>query len=146
MTYCTDTDLLKYRPNILSLGVDSWEDQREEAYKYINRILTAKWWRQAAEKMGYDPDLVSFDPDSVKDDVLKTLECYKTLEFAYMHLMKESVKGDGFERNMDTFARLFTTELGIVLSIGIDYNWTTHGSIDYDDNNYLPAQRRLYRG
>jgi len=146
VTYCTDQDLLKYRPNILSLGVDSWEDQREMAHTDINRIITAKWYRQAAQKMGYDPDLVAFVPESVQDDTLKKLECYRTLEYAYMHLMKESEKEDGFQRNMDLYARLYSTELGTILSIGIKYDWTGDGSIDSSENQLLPAQRRLYRG
>lgn len=145
-TYCTDEDLLNYRPNILSLGVDSWEEQRELAYSDINRIITAKWYRQAAEKMGYDPDLVEFRPESIQDDALKKLEVLKTLEYAYMYLMKESVKGDGFERNMETFSRLYSSELGVVLSIGIKYDWTGDGSIDSEENQLLPSQRRLHRG
>lgn len=145
-TYCTDDDLLKYRPNILSLGVTSWEDQRQQAYEDINRIITAKWYRQAAEKMGYDPDLVEFVPESVQDDALKKLECYRTLEYAYMILMKDSENADGFERNMNLYAKLYSTELGMLLSIGIKYDWTGDGSIDSSENQRLPAQRRLHRG
>lgn len=146
MTYCEDTDLLKYRPNILSLNVDKWEEQRELAYADINRVITAKWYRAAAKAMGYDPDLTAFVPENVQNDSLKKLECYKTLEYAYMYLMKESVRGDGFERNMNTFTKLYSAELNMVLSIGILYDWSGDGSIEYDENSLLPAQRRLYRG
>lgn len=144
-TYCTDDDLLSYRPNILTLGVDNWDDQHEIAFADINRMITAKWYRQAASKMGYDPDLVAFRPESVQDDALKKLESYRTLEYAYMILMKESIQGDGFERNMNIFARLYSTELGIILSTGIKYDWSGDGLIDPSENQLLPAQRRLYR-
>ena len=144
MTYCADSDLLLYRPNILSLGVSDWEDQRTEAYTLINRIINKRWYKFAAVEMGYDPDLTEFDPTSVLDDSLKRLECYKTLELAYMHLMKDSPKADGFERNMVLFSRKYGEELDNILAIGLDYDWDGDDEIDTEEK-LIPAPRRLYR-
>lgn len=144
MSYCVDSDLLKYRPNILSLGVDSWEDQREEAYGMINRVLLTRWYRKVAPEMGYDPNVTIFDPTQIKEGSLTRLEAFKTLELAYMILMKDSPEADGFERNMKTFRDKYNEELELVLAQGLDYDWSDSGTFD-DDEVYLRAPRRLTR-
>lgn len=145
MTYCTDSDLVKYRPNILTLGVASWEDQREEAYALINRVIQARWYRKVAPEMGYDPNVTLFDPTQIRTGTLTRLECFKTLELAYMLMMKDSPEADGFERNMKTFRNQYNEELELVLAVGIDYDWSDSNSFD-DDELYLRAPRRLVRG
>jgi len=145
MTYCIDSDLVKYRPNILELGVSDWTEQREEAYELINRVLQARWYRKVAPEMGYDPNVTLFDPTQIKTGALTRLEAFKTLELAYMHLMKDSPESDGFERNMDTFRKRYNEELELVLAVGIDYDWSDSGTFD-DDEVYLRAPRRLVRG
>ena len=143
-TYCVDRDLLVYRSNILSLGIKGWEEQRLQAFNVINRMLVARWYNQAAALQGIDPTLTLFDPTQVADDELNRLECFKTLEFAYMLLMKDSPEPDGFERNMTTFAKLFGTEFDSVIGMGISYDWDDSGTVD-DDEVKIRAPRRLYR-
>jgi hypothetical protein len=144
MTYCVDSDLLKYRPNILSLGVDEWSSQREEAYSIINRVIQTRWYRKVAPEMGYDPNVTLFDADLIRESTLTRLEAFKTLELAYMILMKDSPEADGFERNMKTFRDKYNEELELVLAQGIDYDWSGSGTFD-DDEVYLRAPRRLVR-
>lgn len=144
MTYCVDDDLLVYRSNIRSLGVSDWETQRNEAFKIINRMIVSRWYNQVAPIQGIDPSLTLFDPDKVGDDQLKRLECFKTLEFAYMILMKDSPEADGFERNMLLFAKLFGTEFDSIVGMGLDYDWDDSGSIG-DDERAVRAPRRLMR-
>ena len=144
MTYCVDSDLTKYRSNILDLGVSSWEDQRAEAYDMINRVIRTRWYRVVAPEMGYDPNVTLFDPTLIKEDTLTRLEVFKTLELAYMLLMKDSPEADGFERNMKTFRNRYNEELELVLASGIDYDWSGSGTFD-DDELYLKAPRRLSR-
>lgn len=144
MTYCTDQDLLVYRSNILSLGVSSWADQRALAYADINRALIARWYNQAAIEQGLDPYTTHFDPTLVDSSQLKQLECFKTLEYAYMILMKDSPEADGFERNMKLFAKQYGNELSTLLSAGISYDWDSSGSIDTDEYK-ISAPRRLKR-
>lgn len=144
--YCEDVDLLFYRPNILSLGVTDWEDQRKEAFELINRIVDARWYREIVRqnKFDIDPDQTPFTPDYVEEDQLKRLACYKTLELAYMKLAKEGPDEDGFERNMKNFRQLYNEELDIILAVGITYDWDASGSLTYDER-YLKAPRRLKR-
>lgn len=144
-TYSTDDDLVAIRPNILQLGVATWDDQRLRAYTYVNRIITARWYNQAAVEMGYDPKLTTFDPTRVGDDELKDLESYKTLEFAYMLLMKDAAEADGFERNMKLFAEKFGAELELLLGTGISYDWSGDGDLEYDEVR-ITSPRRLIRG
>jgi len=143
-TYCVDTDLLKYRSNILSFGITSWEDQRKEAFSDINRLLVARWYNQVASTQGIDPTLVAFDPAKVQEGSLTKLECFKTLEYAYMILMKDSPEADGFERNMSLFSKLFDTEFDTVINLGLSYDWDNSGEID-DSEQLMRAPRRLKR-
>lgn len=144
MTYCTDDDLTEFRPNILQLGVSSWKTQREKAYALINRVITARWYNQTAIEMGYDPTVTTFDPTRVGTDELKDLECYKTLEFAYLILMKDAPEPDGFERNMILFADKFGKELELILGTGLTYDWSGDGETDSDEIR-LTSPRRLSR-
>ncbi len=145
MTYCTDQDLLKYRSNILSLGETDWAEQRQDAYTEINKVLNVRWYRKVALQLGLDPTLTEFDPDLVKNDSLKKLECFKTLESAYMLLMKDSPEPDGFERNMNLFSKQYGDELNlIVTTIGVDYDWNDDDEISIDET-VITAPRRLFR-
>ena len=143
-TYCTDTDLLTYRSNILSHGVSDWEKQRKEAYEYINRLLVARWYNNVAPSQGVDPTVTFFDPALVEDDFLTRLECFKTLEFAYMILMKDSSEADGFERNMALFSQQFGAEFDAVIGLGVSYDWDNSGTIEADEQ-MISAPRRLSR-
>lgn len=143
-TYCTDADMVKIRPNILSLGVSDWEDVRGEAYSMINRIITVRWYREAAKIMGYDPNTTAFNPEQVKNNCLLRLETYKALELAYLHLMKGSQEEDGFERQMEIFRKRYNDELKLIFDIGVDYDWSGNDIVD-DDEKYIRAPRRLKR-
>ena len=103
--YSTDDDLVMIRPNILELGISCWEDQHKEAFKVINRILIGRWYKQMALEYGVDWRETEFDPELVDKDQLVRLSCYKTLEFAYLYLMKDSPEPDGFEREMTMFQK-----------------------------------------
>lgn len=143
-TYCEDADLLKYRSNILSLGVDDWESQRLDAYSVINRLLVARWYNHAAKTQGVDPTLTLFDPTKIEEGFLTRLECFKTLEFAYMILMKDSPEADGFERNMALFAKQFGAEFDSILGMGLTYDWSGDGETDTEEVKVI-APRRLLR-
>jgi len=144
--YCTDADLVEVRPKILSFGVADWETKRKEAFAIINRVIDARWYREIIkqQKFGIDPNQTPFNPDYVQADQLKRLAVYKSLELAYMHLMKEGPDQDGFERGMKNFRQLYNEELDIVMAVGISYDWDASGSLTYDER-YIKAPRRLKR-
>jgi hypothetical protein len=142
--YSTDDDLVKIRPNILSLGVSDWEEQHQEAFSIINRVLISRWYREVAEDNEIDWRETSFDAEKVDVDQLLRLSCYKTLELIYMYLMKDSPEADGFERQMNLFATKYNNELSELLSLGINYDWDDDDTIASDES-YQPRQRRLVR-
>lgn len=144
MTYCTDIDLLEYRPNILSLGVLEWSNQRENAYSMINRTLESKWYRQAAIELNVDYLEISFDPTLVEAGTLTRLECFKTLELIYMYLKKDSQQSDGFARLEQEFRQRYNEELTTVLGVGLTYDWDQSGDITYDER-FITSPRRLHR-
>ena len=151
MTYCTDADMASYRPNIMDLGKEDWEDQREEAFSMINRVIEARWYRKVAQEMGIsfsnilvDTSHIPFDPDKVKTGFLTRLEAFKALELAYMFLKKDSPQSDGFERNEKTFRDRYNEELELILSIGVEYDWDDSGEVEQDER-YIRQPRRLVR-
>jgi len=142
--YSTDDDLVKIRPNILTLGVSDWEEQHREAFSIINRVLISRWYREVAEDNDVDWRTTEFDPELVDVDQLLRLSCYKTLELIYMYLMKDSPEADGFERQMELFATKYNNELSELLALGINYDWDDDDSFASDEK-YQPRQRRLVR-
>ena len=143
-TYCEDDDLLKYRPNIMNLGVNDWSDQREEAYRLINRVISARWYRTAAPEMGFDPRVTVFAPSKVRADTFKALEAFKTLELAFIVLKKEGPEQDGFERFEESFRKKYNEELELILAAGIDYDWDADSAFS-ETELYLRTPRRLTR-
>lgn len=143
-TYCVDEDLKVYRSEIMEMGVASWEPQRSLAFADINRLLISRWYNRNAADQGVDPYVTPFDPTLVKEGELKQLECFKTLELAYMILMKDDPEPDGFERNMGLFARQYGNEFDTLMNSGIDYDWDSSGTIETDEKQ-VRSPRRLMR-
>jgi hypothetical protein len=106
--------------------------------------LEARWYRENADDYGLDPNTSPFDPELLKDpDQIKLLISYKVLENIYLYLMKDSPNADPFERQSETFRKLFKDELATVLTSGVDYLW---GAGDAAVERMVPRRRRLIRG
>lgn len=144
VAYSTDEDLLEIRSNILSLGVDSWEEQHQKAFGIINRAIINKWYKEAAKDYSLDYRDAEFSPDLVEEGFLTELSCYKTLELIYLQLMKDSPQQDGFGRNREIFRDLYNEELREILASGISYDWDGDSSI-VDTEKYQRVPRRLTR-
>lgn len=144
MAYCTDADLEEYRSDIMDLGIDSWETQREEASRIITRVITARWYNKVAPSLGVDPLMTPFDPDKVQGDDLKRLACYKTFELAYALITKNSQEADGFDRLRQTYKVEYGEELDSILGIGLTYDWDGNDEVDIQEIR-IQAPRRLSR-
>ena len=142
--YSVDADLVKIRPNILGFGIESWKDQHIEATSYINRILESRWYKEVASNNNVDWRVTAFDSDKVDASQVKQVACYKTLELVYLYLMKDSPDADGFEREMKIFQKLYATEIDLVLSLGVNYDWDDDDTIQQDER-LQPRFRRLVR-
>jgi len=145
MAAYSDDDALKMiRPNICSLGQSSWDDHHDEAANIIDAILIGRWYKEVAEENGVDWRTTPFDRDKIDSNQIKRLACYKTLDLAYLYLMKDSPEPDGFEREHKLFGKLFITELETLLTLGINYDWDGDDVIA-DEEKYQPQIRRLVR-
>jgi hypothetical protein len=142
--YSTDEDIVKIRPNVLTVGVSDWQTQHEESFDIINRALIGKWYKAIADEYGVDWRVTPFDPDLVDIDQVRRLASYKALELLYLYLMKDSPEADGFEREMTLFRNRYNDELMEILAIGINYDWDESGTIEPDET-YQPKIRRLQR-
>lgn len=143
--YSDDADLLLIRSNILSFGVDSWEDKHTEAKKFIDRVIDSRWYRTVAADNNVNYLEIPFDGDYLlNNEQLKRLSCYKVLQLIYLDLMKELPDQDGFERHSNKFEALYDKELADVLSCGLDYDWNHSGEITQSERDQ-PKKRRLKR-
>lgn len=142
--YSTDEHLIGVRPNILSLGVSDWTTHHVEAFDIINRILVGRWYKLVAAEYGVDWRETPFDPELVDASQLVRLSSYKTLELAYLYLMKDAPEPDGFEREMKLFRDRFNAELQDILALGISYDWDDSGTIEAGEQ-FQEQTRRLYR-
>ena len=144
--YSTDTDLLKIRSNILSLGVLNWESKHKDAKEYIDRSLASRWYRTIAADNNVDYRSVPFTGDQLSDGgtQVNLLSCYKTLELIYLDLMKDTPESDGFERHSSIFEKKYHKEFEEILSSGIDYDWDDSGSITSEEKDQ-PKKRRLQK-
>ena len=100
----------------------------------------------AASNAGLDHRETPFNADLLlnADVQLTRLGCYKTLELAFLYLMKDAPDPDAFEREHKTFGTLYKTELAEVLGAGLDYDWDETGDIAYTEKA-IPVMRRLKR-
>ena len=124
MAYSTDDDLIKFRRDILELGVDNWDEQHDEAELIINRDLQSSWYVDIAKEIGVSD---VFDPLLLDADQLLRLSVYKTLEIAYLTLDHE-YESDPFFRHRNTFKELYDEELKKLIKSGIRYDWNKDGT------------------
>jgi len=145
LLYHSQSDLDDIRPDILSYGVDDFTERMEESEAIINRTLDSRWYRNVAADAGLDWRATPFDPELVLTvSQITRLACYKSLELIYLFLMKEALEPDAFERQMETFKKLYKDELSEVLTAGIDYDFDQSGEIEPDESS-IPTVRRLKR-
>lgn len=145
LLYHSDDDLIEVRPNVFGYGVTDFENQMEESESIINRVLDAKWYRLNAKNAGVDPQADPFDSSKVLTTTqIRRLAVYKSLQLIYLYLMKESRDPDVFERQSNTFKKMYTDELAEVLTAGIDYDWDESGQIDESERS-VPRVRRLLK-
>lgn len=131
MAYSEDSDLIDIRPDILDLGVPDWTTKHDQAQAFIDRAIDKKWYRSVALDNNIDYRDVPYDGANLADEgiQLKTLSCYKTLEFIYLYLQKNTEKGDGFGRQRIIFKDLYNEEFDDVVNTGLDYDWDRSGTI-----------------
>ena len=124
--YSTDDDLVAIRPDILELGVDTWESKHTEAKEIIDRVLEFRWYRNAAEDVGVDWRTTPFDSSKLKsvETQLQRLSSYKTLELAYEYIMQASAEPSAFDNLRSLYATKYKEELADVLGAGLDYDWS----------------------
>lgn len=144
--YAIDSDLLARRPNILSLGIDSWSDVHEKAKTLINRDLEAMWYREASKSEGLDFRETPFAPSRMlnADTQLKDLGVFKSLELMYEYLAKDSEE-DNYMKLRDRYCKAYRAELKSVIDLGIHYDWDADSLIDNDEKSYQAVSRRLMR-
>lgn len=145
MSYSSDADLVKIRPNILDYGVPDWTDKRAEAEADVDRDLDINWYRDAAERRGISWTSTPFNNTLILTAAqVKKLSIYKTFVYIYEYLMKDSTEPDAFERQRNYFAKRYREELADVLAVGIDYDWDSSGAIEAAEK-YEQAPRMIRR-
>lgn len=141
-TYSADTDLLKYRPNILNNGSFDTEWAHEEAFTLINSKIESQWYLQEALEHGVDPKATAMDVTLLDATQLVQLSTYKALELIYISLTKDAdLTIDGNYKWAKHFADQYELELEKILKVGVRYDWADDGLTQED--KFLQQRRYL---
>jgi len=144
MAYTTDADLMAIRPQILQLGVESWDQYHTDAATTVDEVLEVRWYRGEADQRGFNYTTTPFDGDLLDTTQIKKLVAYKVLELCYEYLMKEMSEADGFERFMKLYNKRYENELQRLLALGLHYDWDEDDTVDQDEK-FAQQYRRLAR-
>jgi hypothetical protein len=141
-----ESDLIKVRPDIMNYGITDFNEQLLESENIIIRTLEHRWYRNRADDYGLNWRNTPFDATLLLTAAtqLKRLAVYKSLQLIYLFIQKETPEPDAFERQSNSFKKLYAEELKEVLDSGLDYDWSGTGSIDSGEN-IQPRIRRLFR-
>ena len=133
--YTKDADLVKKRANILELGVDSFDDQHEDATRIINRDLVI-WYEAEALLRGRNPQDTLFDQQYLleADKEIKPATVFLVLSLAYDKLAKDlPAKADGMAAQREHYQKEFDREWKSANIVGFSYDWDKSGEIDTDE-------------
>ena len=143
MTFSTDSDLLKKRPGILNLGVESFEDQHIEAARIIRRDL-GLWYQAEARIRDIDSELYPMDEARFSDvDIeIKPAAVLLAMSLAYDLLAKDvpTSEDDAFAAQREHYRREFEREWEAARRAGFSYDWDASGEVETDEK--APLQRR----
>jgi len=139
--YSVDTDLIKFRPNILNNGAYDTSWAHDEAYSLINTSLEAEWYIKEASNHNVDPSVTAMDVTRLRATQFKHLSVYKALELIYVSLTKDTPLDDGFYSWAAHFRKEYEAELNRLLKIGIEYDWDNDGITQAD--KFIPQRRNL---
>lgn len=131
MAYSEDADLVKKRADIMSFGVDSFEDQHDEVARILDRDLKV-WYEGEALDRGIDPRETTFDSTLLLNSStqVKPAAIFLALSLAYDYLSKNTPKqSDGFAAKRDDYYEMFEREWAAQKKAGFDYDWDSSGAI-----------------
>jgi len=142
VNYSIDTDLIKFRPNILNNGAYDTSWAHDEAYSLINTTLEAEWYMKEAPNHDVDPATTAMNVAKLRATQFKYLSVYKALELIYVSLTKDTPLDDGFYAWAAHFRKEYDNELQKILKIGVEYDWDATGTITQAEK-YIPQRRNL---
>ena len=143
MTFSADSDLLKKRPGILNLGVDSFEDQHIEAARIIRRDL-GLWYQAEARIRDIDSEQNPMDEARFSDvDIeIKPAAVLLAMSLAYDLLAKDlpTSEDDSMAAQREHYRKEYEREWEAARRAGFSYDWDASGEVEIDEK--APLQRR----
>jgi hypothetical protein len=115
MAFSTDANLLDYVPDILELGIDSFNREHARAKADIERELRINWW----DKKGLSGEM---NPAYLTDSQFTRCSAYLVLWKYALPQLTNWVEDDRFQNMMDFYKARYGEELESILRDGIEYD------------------------
>lgn len=142
--FTEDSDLETLRPDILSTGLDSFDDQHEESFRIIVRELKL-WQRQSAitrisessyvgsgslEELAGSSYPFNLDYFLAWETEIKPAAIRLTLSLAYVAMAKDlPADEDGLAYQATVFRTAYDEEWALAVRSGFSYDWDASGII-----------------
>lgn len=115
MAFSTDANLLDYVPDILELGIDSFNREHARAKADIERELRINWW----DKKGLSGEM---NPAYLTNSQFTRCSAYLVLWKYALPQLTNWVEDDRFQNMMDFYKARYGEELESILRDGIEYD------------------------
>jgi len=115
MAFSTDANLLDYVPDILDLGIDSFNREHARAQADIERELRIGWW----DKKGLSGEMNSA---YLTDSQFTRCSAYLVLWKYALPQLTNWVEGDRFQSMISFYKARYGEELESILRDGVEYD------------------------
>ena len=136
MAFSTDADLMTLVPDILALGIDSFENEHAKAQSDIERELRIKWW----DKKGLDGELTSSYLTSTQ---FSRCSAYLVLWKYALPQLTNWVDGDRFQSMINFYRSRYGEELDMILRDGVEYDANNDSVVTLAEKNAVHSGRLI---
>ena len=134
MAFSTDSDLLNLVPDILELGIESFNREHAKAQNDIERELRVKWW----DKKGLSGELNS---TYLTDSQFTRCSAYLVLWKYALPQLTNWVDGDRFQSMIDFYKSRYGEELDMILRDGVEYDANNDSVIEQEEKKSIHSGR-----
>jgi len=134
MAFSTDADLLNLVPDILELGIESFNREHAKAQADIERELRVKWW----DKKGLSGEL---NNTYLTDTQFSRCSAYLVLWKYALPQLTNWVDGDRFQSMIDFYKSRYGEELDMILRDGVEYDANNDSVIVQEEKKSIHSGR-----
>lgn len=134
MAFSSDFDLADLVPDILQLGIESFEEWHEDAKADILREIRTKWW----SKTGYSGEL---DDTLLTDSQWLKASSYLVLWKYALPQLTNWVDGDRYQAMIEFYKSRYNDEMAAIFADGVEYDYNSDSTVSAAEKSITIAGR-----